>query len=213
MEDHKGGSKASLKQNPTQDPAQVRKERIALTNSSQRIHSRPLRSSPQESAESNGSFDIPIYEYHYNAAGIFPKLDTDEFINAVTSLATYHKPNKKYLINNHPSAESTKPEIQNQRIKVIEAIIHQDESLWLELIKNATVTDVQSFLTFFSQKKWPCNPGEIDGIEGHKTWAGIFLFQHSCNEKFGMNLKMDGICGPKTWTAILKVLGFLTKPS
>ncbi len=30
MEDHKGSSKASLKQNPTQDPAQVRKERIVL---------------------------------------------------------------------------------------------------------------------------------------------------------------------------------------
>ncbi len=34
MEDHKGGSKASLKQNPTQDPAQVRKNRVVLDRKS-----------------------------------------------------------------------------------------------------------------------------------------------------------------------------------
>jgi hypothetical protein len=153
--------------------------------------------SPTKPTHFKEGYDIPIYEKHYS--------------EKVASIVAIHKKTGRCQINIHPNSRSTKPEIQNQRIKVIEAIVRQDENSWLNLVKKATTADVQSLLTFFARKEWPCNPGKIDGIEGHKTWAGIYLFQHSYNEKFGLSLKEDGICGPKTWAAILKVLCYLVE--
>jgi len=124
----------------------------------------------------------------------------------------YFKQNKgkgECGIDSNSSVCSEDQPITSRRVQVAEAIVHGKTDVWGSLVKDATIADVQTFMKYFASKRWPCDPGKIDGLDGPKTKAGVRAFQQACNESWGMSLVVDGICGPKTWQGVLSTIRVL----
>jgi outer membrane protein OmpA-like peptidoglycan-associated protein len=99
-------------------------------------------------------------------------------------------------------------EIAEQRAQMVKAILEQNAEGWKTLAnKHCRTRDYQRTLKSLANAYgWSCDPGEVDNRNGPKTEAAVKAFQAECNERYGMDLKADGIVGPKTWTAIHRAL-------
>jgi peptidoglycan hydrolase-like protein with peptidoglycan-binding domain len=185
MEDHKGGSKASLKQNPTQDPAQVRKERIE--------HTKPKQ------------LTIPVFDRHFNPGSALPSFGDNSLLEVLAALSLRLQKNPDLELSANPLDTTASPSLSQARIRTITAILHNDVEAWHEITSQATTRDIQCALTCANRLGWPCSPGTIDGTLGPKTTAGIQRFQWCCQSIGISGSQIDGVCGPKTWRNFLTI--------
>ncbi|MCB9495795.1 MAG: peptidoglycan-binding protein [Fibrobacteria bacterium] len=188
--------KVTIKENPVEDAGQVRKLRIVL----------PVVRGTEGADADTG---LPIFERHFQENHFCPSLLDDEFLSVIAGVIDFRKDNKGCDVESHPETCLEDPGVRDKRVQLADAILQGDESAWQKLFHEAAVSDVQTFLKYFSSKEWPCDPGAIDGLDGPKTKAAVRNFQAACNEAWGMSLSTDGICGPKTWLGVLRTVQFL----
>lgn len=53
---------------------------------------------------------------------------------------------------------------------------------------------------------WSCDPGNVDNQDGPHTQTALKKFQQQCNQRYQLNLSVDGCIGPQTWSAIHRTL-------
>ena len=150
--------------------------------------------------------------FHHNSA--VPCLIEDGGLTA--SIATLFKhieewPDKEVLVYGHTDTSGEHDYnlgLSEHRAKAIKAIIHNDKDLWNDAIKDKySVEDYQTILkSLYVLQGWPCDPGEVDGIDGSNTKEGLKGFQSKYNESYGGSLEVDGLIGPMTWGAICHTL-------
>ncbi len=106
-------------------------------------------------------------------------------------------------------------DLSQWRAEGIKAYLDNDNETFLDIVDLASkVEDYQSFLAALAHGYgWDCHPGTIDNIAGEKTMDALRNFQTEYNNRFGGDLKIDGIIGPGTWTAMFNVVRSLVEES
>jgi hypothetical protein len=134
MEDHKGGSKASLKQNPTQDPALVRKERIE--------HTKPKQ------------LTVPVFDRHFNPGSALPSFGDNSLLEVLSALYLRIAQDANLQLAPIPASTTSTANLANDRIRAIMAVVKGDIDAWCEITTHATLLDVQSVLACFARLGW-----------------------------------------------------------
>ncbi|MDG5816823.1 peptidoglycan-binding protein [Chitinispirillales bacterium ANBcel5] len=156
--------------------------------------------------------EIPDCLFHPDSA--VPCIDEDgHLISELVTVTNYAHdfPDKELVLFGHTDqtgSEGYNYELSRLRSCAVKALLDGDETAWAEITKNRSrVKDYQQILkTLSTSHNWPCDPGEVDDINGPKTEEGVKAFQEMFNIKFNENITEDGKIGPQTWKAIFKTI-------
>jgi outer membrane protein OmpA-like peptidoglycan-associated protein len=99
-------------------------------------------------------------------------------------------------------------ELSLWRAQSIQSLLDRDPDAWGDLATaHFTTVDIQQILSGLTQAYgWPCDPGDVDGMDGPDTQSAVQAFQGECNTRYSLGLTIDGICGPETWKAVHRAL-------
>jgi hypothetical protein len=80
-------------------------------------------------------------------------------------------------------------------------------SPWVDTcMERFKIEDYQSILKYVSRtRKWDCDPGAVDDVDGEQTQRGLRGFQQMYNSVFSASISVDGLIGRETWGAFFDV--------
>lgn len=154
---------------------------------------------------------IEVPDMIFNTDSAVPCLDNEAYLvralyTAKSFAAKY--PTKELVVFGHTDT-SGKPRhnytLSGLRAKAVRAILDNDDVVWKEITDTRSIVqDYQTILnTLDSRYGWGCSCGEADNVDGPATKAALKIFQQTAKDKYGLDIKTNGIIGPQTWNAFL----------
>ncbi|KMQ49685.1 hypothetical protein CHISP_3403 [Chitinispirillum alkaliphilum] len=157
---------------------------------------------------------VEISDVLFHSESAVPFLDRDGAL--ITTLLTVYKfaqdhSGREVVLFGHTDVtgcEEYNWDLSKDRSVAIKALLDRDSETWKNLtMYRSKIEDYQySLKTLGLQYGWPCDPGDVDGINGPKTENGLKNFQKEYNSRLSKSITEDGKIGPQTWVALFEVM-------